>query len=96
MKIYIVVLNDYDYIYSEGYFTDRKCADVCCEYLNKSKHSVYEDCDWVVVEYEPNTTDFSLLLNTYNELLKSAEKQREKDIEKIERKELARLKAKYE
>lgn len=95
MTIYMVEYHDYDGGDFVGYFTKHEKAVSCCEYLNRTRHSEYEDFDWYVSEYNLDETDY----DSFNKELDEREKiefetrlEREKQaaIEEIER-----LKAKY-
>jgi hypothetical protein len=96
MKIYIVELHDYDRDSSVGYFTDNTKAEHCCDYLNRTDPSDYDNFEWMVREYDLNETDYE----TMNKILDEKENlEIQNSLERIkqeELKELARLKAKYE
>ena len=95
MKIFIVEFYDYDTNDSVGYFTERKKAEACCEYLNRAKHSEYKQFDWFVAEYNLDETD-------YDSLNKELDEQERIEFEtRLEREkqaaidEINRLKEKY-
>lgn len=97
-KIYIVELHDYDVDYAYGYFNDYDKAKECRDYLNKVEPSHYADCDceWEIVSYSFNETDYAALLKAYEEEQKLIAEQKEEAFRQTELAELARLKAKYE
>lgn len=95
MKIYMVEMYDYDSNDSVGYFTDYKKAESCCEYLNRAKHSEYEQFDWFIAEYnldETNYDSFNKELDEQERIEFETRLEREKQ-QAIE--EIARLKEKY-
>ena len=95
MKIYMVQYADYDGEDSVGYFTEHKKAESCCEYLNRARHSEYEQFDWFISEYNLDETD-------YDSLNKELDEQERIEFEtRLEREkqeaiaEIERLKTKY-
>ena len=97
MKIYMVELHDYDRNEAVGYFTDRRKADACRDYLNSEDPSDYNDThEWHVVEYDLDETDYDAL----NKEIEDRERNEfETRMERIKQEELAKLeelKSKYE
>lgn len=95
MKIYMVQYADYDSEDSVGYFTEYEKAESCCEYLNRVRHSEYEQFDWFVSGYNLDETD-------YDSLNKELDEQERIEFEtRLEREkqaaiaEIERLKTKY-
>lgn len=90
MKIYIVECDDYDGHDSVGYFTDSKKAESCCKYLNKTRHSEYENFHWHLSEYNLNQTDYESLNKEFDEqenlnLKNKLERMRQEALVEIER-----------
>jgi hypothetical protein len=97
MKIYIVELHDYDRSAYVGYFTDPQKAKQCCEYLNRTDPSQYNDeYEWIVVEYTPNDIDYESKIKELDKAERIKYENRLERIKQEELTELARLKAKYE
>lgn len=96
MKIYIVEIHDYDSYDSVGYFTDYEKANKCCEFLNRTRPSEYEEFEWYVSEYYQNNTNYAFFIDKLNEEEKVEYETRMERIKQEELAELARLKAKYE
>ena len=97
MKIYIVELHDYDRSDYVGYFTDPQKANYCCEYLNRTDPSQYNDeYEWIVVEYTHNDIDYESKIEELDEVERIEYETRLERIKQEELAELARLKAKYE
>lgn len=96
MVIYMVEVEDYDTSHIVGYFTSYTKAKSCCEYLNRTRHSEYDEFDWEIYSYDLNKTDYESLNKELDEKERiefetRMKREREKDLA-----ELARLKAKYE
>ena len=81
--IYMVELHDYDRNEVDGYFTDYDKAKACCDFNNKRSPSEYEESGfhWDIIEYNPNTTDYTVLLNKLEKIEKDC-RQRELQREK--------------
>ena len=97
MKICIVAYEDCDGSDSVGYFLDESKANECCEYLNRTRPSNYNETGdiWHVDEYNLDETD-------YASLNKDLDEQERIEFEtRLERKkqaalaEIVRLKEKY-
>ena len=95
MTIYLVEYTDYDGGDAVGYFTDSEKAKSCCEYLNRTRHSEYEEFDWYVSEYNLDETDYKSL---NKELDEQERLEFENRLEKEKQEaiaEITRLKEKY-
>lgn len=95
MKIYMVEMYDYDTNDSVGYFTDYNKAKSCCEYLNRTDHSEYEQFNWFIAEYNLNETDYESLNQELDEQEKNEFKTRLEREKQQAIEEIARLKEKY-
>ena len=96
MTIYLVGLIDYDRDELVGYFITYKRAKMCCDWLNITDPSDYEDHEWRIINFNLNETDYEHLLKEHeSKEVFDFEQQMEK-IKHQELEELARLKAKYE
>lgn len=94
--IYMVELHDYDNDTVIGYFTNHDRAQKCQEYLNKAKPSEYDDFEWELIEYEPNSIDYAPMIDEIYEKERLEREAEEEEERQKELAELARLKAKYE
>lgn len=95
MTIYMVEFADYDTNDSVGYFTERKRAESCCEYLNRAKHSEYKQFDWCVFEYNLDETDYDSLNKELDEQERIEFENRLNKEKQDAIAEIERLKAKY-
>ena len=97
MKIYIVAYEDYDGSDSVGYFLDESKANECCEYLNRTRPSYYNETGdtWYVDEYELDETDYASLNKELDEQEKIEFETRLEREKQAALAEIERLKAKY-
>ena len=99
MPIYIVEYCTNDLADSVGYFTDKRKAEQCCEYLNRTKSGLYYDYggEWKVVEYNlDDSDDYEVLNKELDEREQLEYVNGQNQVNSAELAELERLKAKYE
>lgn len=98
--IYIARYIDYDSDDVIDCFTNKKQAEACCEYENRTNPSPYFDNPCKVEEYSIDEVDYIALVAELNEqeriAKEEAERAEQEKIRQEELAELARLKAKYE
>ena len=95
--IYFVELHDYDRDELIGYFTDKKEAQICCEYLNIARPSEYSDigCEWQIHTFNKCEYDYNTLLEAEKLRREIIAKEQQEQTEIEERALYERLKLKY-